>query len=98
MDGFLYTCSAGGERVDLPSCDSKCLYEWIVFSEFWLCEVVGNLCSYVSPKNRITFGGVGVGGEGYLWSRLAMDVRGEMVHVRLTSHSGTVMSWGLELH
>ena len=29
--------------------------------------------------------------------RLAMDVHGEMVHVRLSNHSGIVMSCGLEL-
>jgi len=29
--------------------------------------------------------------------RLAMDVHGEMVHVHLSSHSGIVMSCGLEL-
>ena len=63
----------------------------------------------MNSKNRVTFGGVGVVGEGGGVSmeahathrmtslRLAMDVHGEMVHVRLSNHSGIVMSCGLEL-
>jgi hypothetical protein len=34
------------EKVDLPSCFSKCLFEWIVFSSLFVVGGIGNLSSH----------------------------------------------------
>jgi hypothetical protein len=95
MDRSSNVCCDNDERVHLPSCCSKCLYEWVVFGGH--CAMV-SVWKYVvaigESMNCMTFGGVGVkGGWRSMGAPNTHSMSGMSLarHVHWSNHCGTVM-------